>query len=287
MAELQFNRSKKLFVLRAILSQFRMRLVKAALGEALLGAASVWKIVSITRIFALASGQAEPSDVALILAVQYVLGLLLLTFKTYHVETKDELSTEIENALYRAVCKVMVMTPGFLDDHIKLSQAKTNAITPYQTATSCEDLVRSASILAELAQLENIIESKLAKNTFRSYDNGSRSSSKKLVIEITGAVFKRGIDDPFTLYVNQLSVESGKLVAVTGDVGAGKSTLLLAMLHELNMVSGESRLNGSVAYVGQSPWIMGSTIKENITFGKEKFTIPTPNYRPEMTLTLK
>ncbi|KAJ2149088.1 ABC transporter C member 13 [Coemansia sp. RSA 564] len=258
-----------------------MRLVKAALGEALLGAASVWKIVSITRIFALASGQAEPSDVALILAVQYVLGLLLLTFKTYHVETKDELSTEIENALYRALVPSLLAFKMLAIEDVIFNLSKTQHALGapvdilqalaliQQTATSCEDLVRSASILAELAQLENIIESKLAKNTFRSYNNGSRSSSKKIVIEITGAVFKRGIDDPFTLYVNQLSVESGKLVAVTGDVGAGKSTLLLAMLRELNMVTGESRLNGSVAYVDQSPWIMGSTIKENITFGKE------------------
>ncbi|KAJ2501917.1 Canalicular multispecific organic anion transporter 1 [Coemansia sp. RSA 1972] len=87
---------------------------------------------------------------------------------------------------------------------------------------------------------------------------------------MTDAVFTRGIEKPFTLCVDQLSVEPGQLVAVTGDVGAGKSTLLLAMLRELDIVSEKNRLEGSVAYVGQSPWIMGSTIEENITFGKEE-----------------
>ncbi|GAA5856368.1 hypothetical protein JCM8547_008708 [Rhodosporidiobolus lusitaniae] len=64
-----------------------------------------------------------------------------------------------------------------------------------------------------------------------------------------------------------LSVKKGDLIAVVGRVGAGKSSLLSAILGEMNKVDGQVTVRGTVAYTAQQPWIMGGTIKQNITFG--------------------
>jgi ATP-binding cassette subfamily C (CFTR/MRP) protein 1 len=60
-----------------------------------------------------------------------------------------------------------------------------------------------------------------------------------------------------TLHDINLSVKKGELVAVVGRVGSGKSSLLSAILGEMTRLDGYVRLAGSVAYVPQSPWIMG------------------------------
>jgi ABC-type transport system involved in cytochrome bd biosynthesis fused ATPase/permease subunit len=74
------------------------------------------------------------------------------------------------------------------------------------------------------------------------------------------------------------SIAKGELVLVVGPVGCSKSSLLLAMLGELapnptsdlkpNRVAPFSKV-GSMSYCSQEPWIMSTTVKANILFGKD------------------
>merc|ERR1719163_1920125 len=64
-----------------------------------------------------------------------------------------------------------------------------------------------------------------------------------------------------------LTVQRGDLCMVVGPVGVGKTTILRGLLHELT-VQGAVRVSGRVAYCSQVPWIMSTTVKENILFGK-------------------
>uniref|UniRef100_A0A673Z5J9 ATP-binding cassette, sub-family C (CFTR/MRP), member 8 n=1 Tax=Salmo trutta TaxID=8032 RepID=A0A673Z5J9_SALTR len=62
---------------------------------------------------------------------------------------------------------------------------------------------------------------------------------------------------------------SGQLTMIVGQVGCGKSSLLLAALGEMQRVSGTvtwNRKRGSVAYASQKPWLLNTTLVENITF---------------------
>ncbi|XP_076234372.1 ATP-binding cassette sub-family C member 5-like [Calliopsis andreniformis] len=59
------------------------------------------------------------------------------------------------------------------------------------------------------------------------------------------------------------------LVGICGPVGSGKSSLLLAALGQLKMTHGHISREGSCAYVSQQPWIVNTTLKENILFGNE------------------
>lgn len=70
-----------------------------------------------------------------------------------------------------------------------------------------------------------------------------------------------------------LSVEPGQLCAIIGRVGSGKSSLCSGILQEM-IVSGDKdsskiTLQGSVAYVAQSAWILNQTVRDNILFGHD------------------
>jgi ABC-type multidrug transport system fused ATPase/permease subunit len=66
-----------------------------------------------------------------------------------------------------------------------------------------------------------------------------------------------------------LQIHQGSLVALVGMVGSGKSSILGALLGEMNKVHGRVSISGNIAYVPQTAWIMNTTLKENILFGRE------------------
>ncbi|KAI8324835.1 P-loop containing nucleoside triphosphate hydrolase protein, partial [Martensiomyces pterosporus] len=86
---------------------------------------------------------------------------------------------------------------------------------------------------------------------------------------MSGASFRRAGTNEVALEVPDLTVTHGQVVAVTGPVGSGKTALLLSMLGEMELAGGTSHVSGSVAYVGQKPWIMGTTIRDNILLGRD------------------
>ena len=61
----------------------------------------------------------------------------------------------------------------------------------------------------------------------------------------------------------------GQLVMVVGPVASGKSSILMALLGEIPIVKAATLdIHGSLAYVGQQPWIFSDTVRENIVFGR-------------------
>jgi ATP-binding cassette subfamily C (CFTR/MRP) protein 4 len=65
-----------------------------------------------------------------------------------------------------------------------------------------------------------------------------------------------------------LNVNSGSLVGIIGTIGSCKSSLLAAILGEMSLVEGNSKIYGKISYVSQTPWIFAGTIRENILFCK-------------------
>ncbi|KAJ2863137.1 hypothetical protein GGH94_003801 [Coemansia aciculifera] len=102
----------------------------------------------------------------------------------------------------------------------------------------------------------------------------SRSSTlpASAAIQIVNGTFtwasSTGADRAQTLSIPKLDVTQGQLIAVVGKVGAGKSSLLLALLGEMKQ-TGEVLINHKLkfAHVSQIPWLMSTTIRDNILFG--------------------
>jgi ATP-binding cassette subfamily C protein CydD len=101
------------------------------------------------------------------------------------------------------------------------------------------------------------------------------------VIVFDGVVLGWGDD---RLAVSDLSFEAepGKVTTLAGPSGSGKSTALLALIGRARLVSGQIRVGAhtlapgesladSIAYIGQTPWLMEGTIRK---------TLPSPGRTP-------
>ena len=64
-------------------------------------------------------------------------------------------------------------------------------------------------------------------------------------------------------------MKAGDFLVVVGRVGCGKSTLLYSIMDETVLMNGSKKINGSVAYVEQEPFIYSASVKDNIIFGKD------------------
>ncbi|XP_072524361.1 ATP-binding cassette sub-family C member 5 isoform X2 [Salminus brasiliensis] len=72
-----------------------------------------------------------------------------------------------------------------------------------------------------------------------------------------------------TLHRIHLHIRKGALVGVCGAVGSGKSSLLSALLGQMTMLAGAVAADGGFAYAAQQAWILNSSLRENILFGRE------------------
>ncbi|KAK3576577.1 hypothetical protein CHS0354_011254, partial [Potamilus streckersoni] len=66
----------------------------------------------------------------------------------------------------------------------------------------------------------------------------------------------------------QMKIPKGKLVAIVGHVGSGKSSFISALLGDMERLTGQIIINGSIAYVPQQAWIQNATLRDNIIFNK-------------------
>ncbi|OMJ84086.1 hypothetical protein SteCoe_14835 [Stentor coeruleus] len=71
----------------------------------------------------------------------------------------------------------------------------------------------------------------------------------------------------FVLKAINLDIKSPHLLIVTGPTGSGKSTLLMSILQELNLIRGQIKITGTIAYVDKDAWILEDTVKNNIIIG--------------------
>ena len=64
-------------------------------------------------------------------------------------------------------------------------------------------------------------------------------------------------------------VQEGEVVMIVGPVACGKTSLLMGILGELHIFSGSVGVRGKLAYAAEEPWLISSSIKENILMGKD------------------
>lgn len=66
-----------------------------------------------------------------------------------------------------------------------------------------------------------------------------------------------------------LQIKKGALVGVIGEIGSGKTSLLKSLIGDLYpSKQTRIRVNGSISFVQQKPWILSKSIKDNIIFGQ-------------------
>lgn len=127
-------------------------------------------------------------------------------------------------------------------DHRLLSSQTTSGATRGQTSESDIELERFTIQRVETLDGEDI------------------------TLEVRDASFGwKKDDDPVINNVN-FTVDTSSLVMICGPVASGKSTLLKSLLGETLGLKGFVRLaTDSIGYCDQVPWLMGISIKDNIT----------------------
>ncbi|XP_051911524.1 ATP-binding cassette sub-family C member 9 isoform X2 [Hippocampus zosterae] len=96
------------------------------------------------------------------------------------------------------------------------------------------------------------------------------SETEDVAVKVSGGCFTWGSNLPTLADIN-IRIPTGQLTMIVGQVGCGKSSLLLAMLGEMQSISGRvhwsNRNRYSVAYATQKSWLLNATVEDNITFG--------------------
>ncbi|XP_050416421.2 multidrug resistance-associated protein 1-like [Patella vulgata] len=110
--------------------------------------------------------------------------------------------------------------------------------------------------------------SKFLRSTDLDLETVSHIDSVEAVVKIDNGTFRwdKTLPKPTLRNIN-IDITEGKLVAIVGQVGSGKSSLISSLLGELEKVSGNVNIKGSIAYVPQEAWIQNATVKDNILFG--------------------
>ncbi|KAI1318942.1 hypothetical protein EDD11_005376 [Mortierella claussenii] len=95
-----------------------------------------------------------------------------------------------------------------------------------------------------------------------------RNASDKYTIIVKDATYSWYRDSSSVAISDiNLALKRDCLLSIVGRVGSGKSSLIAALCGDLERVSGEIRIRGSVAFVPQQAWIMNDTLRANILFG--------------------
>ncbi|MBR2860950.1 MAG: ABC transporter ATP-binding protein [Clostridia bacterium] len=118
----------------------------------------------------------------------------------------------------------------------------------------------------------------------RSKDGDEELTDVEGVIELENVSFAYSKERPLIQNLN-LSVASGKRVAIVGPTGCGKTTLINLLMRFYDVDEGAISVDGkninqvtrkslrtSYGMVLQETWLKSGTIKENIAFGKEDAT---------------
>lgn len=109
------------------------------------------------------------------------------------------------------------------------------------------------------------------------------TETEDVAVQVNDGFFTWG-SNLSTLTDINIQIPTGQLTMIVGQVGCGKSSLLLAMLGEMQTISGKvywsklpdyeilfdgsiSKNRYSVAYAAQKSWLLNATVEENITFG--------------------
>uniref|UniRef100_A0A8B9GQR8 ATP binding cassette subfamily C member 9 n=1 Tax=Astyanax mexicanus TaxID=7994 RepID=A0A8B9GQR8_ASTMX len=104
------------------------------------------------------------------------------------------------------------------------------------------------------------------------------TETEDVAVKVNNGYFTWG-SNLSTLSDINIRIPTGQLTMIVGQVGCGKSSLLLAMLGEMQTLSGKVYWTSkpsfepflchlySVAYAAQKSWLLNATVEDNITFG--------------------
>ncbi|KAG0054044.1 hypothetical protein BGZ83_012033 [Gryganskiella cystojenkinii] len=174
----------------------------------------------------------------------------LTTFSVYALVMKRPMTTDIvfpSIALFNLLQFPLAMFPSVISSAVEAYVALGRV---YKFLTS-----------AEVDPHAIIVEER------RRNGQSDAAASDKYAILVTDASYSWYKNAAPVISNITFALKKDCLLSVVGRVGSGKSSLVAALCGDLERVSGEVRIRGSVAFVPQQAWIMNDTLRNNILFG--------------------
>ncbi|VVC32361.1 ABC transporter type 1, transmembrane domain,ABC transporter-like,P-loop containing nucleoside triphosphate [Cinara cedri] len=135
-----------------------------------------------------------------------------------------------------------------------------------ETIISVKRIQKSEDKLTNGMKLSTVKDEHFATNNTDNQNTIEQSNETGIVISNASAKWINDHTDNSLNNIN-LTVKSGRLVAIIGPVGAGKSSLIHAILQEIPLSQGNISVRGVVSYASQEPWLFNASIQQNILFG--------------------
>ena len=169
-----------------------------------------------------------------------------------------------------------------------LSMMQVLKATMNRQYTQCIEAGSEAA--ASCQRIDNFLElpNKPLEEPFNGTPDHGVPMSALLEIENGAFCYGEGTSEPVLRDIN-IQVDRGELVIIVGRVGSGKSSCLNAILGEMTVASSVGSRHGRrihpstrIAYCQQRPWILASSVKQNIVIagaGDSDVTVDEELYR--------
>ena len=192
----------------------------------------------------------------------------LLTFSTFVYTGNTMKLGEISTAI-GIILSMQYVVIGLAGLGIQQASKIFSAANRIQTVLQAPEYEKEKVVESKFAiEMEDLSASWEAQDKGKETDEGNSPDP-----EGTPLLLRRkrtSVDMTFDTLKNlNMQILPGELVMIVGPVGSGKSSIFNAILSEMIIHSGKLGIKGSIAYVGQDPWILSSTLRENIIMDQE------------------
>ncbi|KAG0293961.1 hypothetical protein BGZ96_002011 [Linnemannia gamsii] len=208
----------------------------------------------------------------------------VMSFTSYTKLEHKELSSHVaftSMAIFFILRAPLNMLPGSITDLLEtiVSIKRIEAFLNEGEISKHSGVVKGSTLESAVQSPTSMVQSVQTSNTIGFTNATFKWHTKASSCTLGNQAPSQGA---FMLKNLTLSFPTGKLSLICGSTGSGKTSLLMALLREMDLISGSVHLpqakskivdhttgyiHGSIAYVSQYPWLQQASIRENVLFG--------------------
>jgi ABC-type multidrug transport system fused ATPase/permease subunit len=207
----------------------------------------------------------------MIFTLIFIIAIIVLNYMGYKLYRKKQMKLETFISVFIINYSLLGIFMGFFRELNELmhSIVNINLIVDYLNN-----------------QLPKRIKEQFNKNNVPPLLNSNNKQTNGINVEFKNVKFKYDKSSPYILNGINLSIKPNETIIIQGHIGSGKSTLYKLLLKFITGYEGEILINDKsnknmniddlrekIMYIPQHPNLFNRTLKENLTYGVNNYTI--------------
>ncbi|GAA5874651.1 hypothetical protein JCM8547_003948 [Rhodosporidiobolus lusitaniae] len=211
---------------------------------------------------------------AMALSIPVLASVLVFAVYSLTGHTQDPAEIWTSLSLLNLLRQPLMMLPNSLSTATDAYSAMKNLVPVFTADEVPEnpfDVDENADFAVKVDKASFVWESGATPDDWQEGGKGKRKGGKKekKAVEKEKLGEEKKVEKPSELLDIELEVPRGQLLCVVGSIGSGKSSLLQGLIGEMRRTSGSVTFGSpSTGYCSQQAWIMNTTVRENILFGR-------------------